>query len=33
VALSNFLAVNPGARRKEEISKTKCLVMARMVDD
>lgn len=33
VALSNFLAVNPWARRQEEISKTKCLVMARMVDD
>jgi hypothetical protein len=33
VAFSNYLALNPSARRKEEITKTKYLKMIHMVED
>jgi hypothetical protein len=33
VAFSNYLAFNPSARQKEEITKTKYLKMIQMVED
>jgi hypothetical protein len=33
VAFSNYLAFNPAARRKDEITKTNCLKMIQLVED